>query len=68
MPREQGETSHVSMAAKERLGVQLLTPGLAAGQCSVLDALRAQVRPSNASPGAVTEQKPGSNCSYSATP
>jgi len=55
VPREQGETSHASVAAKECLGVPLLTPGLAVGQCSVLNTTRVQVRPSITSSGAVTE-------------
>lgn len=47
----------MSVAAKECLGVLLLTPGLAVGQCSISNTARVQVRPSIASPGAVTEHR-----------
>lgn len=54
VPREQGETPCVSTAAEKCLQVQLLTPGLAAGQGSVLNTRGPQAWPLAASPGAVT--------------
>lgn len=45
----------MSVVAKECLGVPLLPPGLAVGQCSVLNTVTVQVRPSISSLGAMTK-------------
>lgn len=55
----------MSTAMKEHLRVQLLTPGLAAGQCSVLNTLRApSMAISCVTWGCDREQKLDSNYSY----